>query len=830
MRLLKRMAVATVAVFAGCGGDTTHPPVPALAAISVALSPSTITADQSAIAAASGTDQFGAAFSAGSVSWTSSNPSVATVSAGGFITAVAAGTTNISATVGAIIGSATLTVNVVPVARVAVTPTGIRLAVGATQQMAAALFDARGNTLTGRTVAWTSSDPTKATVSPTGLVTAIANGTVAINASSEGQTGAASISIGPEPVGSVTITPPSATIVLGATATFSATAVGLSGTVLSGRAFVWTSSNPSVASISASNNTATATGVTPGSATITATSEGVSGSAVVTVTPPPPACPRESALHLTVGEIRTLSADQIASTCLGGDAFSSEYVLIPFNASPFVDNVARIQITGTNTTAIPSSTVASAVRGRANSALVSTTGIVRPRGPSIAAGEMAFKNRERAELAPRLASIRARGRGPGLSRRQMLSGIPTALTAGALYGLNSDIANACGPKQTHGARVVAVLPHTIVFSDTLSPAGGYTDAELVAFGTAFDTLGFPLDTLNFGAPTDIDGNGRIGIFFTPGVNVIPAPVGAIVAGLFATRDMLSTTGTDACAGSNEGEMFYMPVPDPAKTINGSYADKAFIANTVAGVLVHEFQHLINTGRRLYVNNSPVAESVWLNEGLSHIAEELLYYRVSGNAPRSNIGAALIRSTPNQTAAYRAYMSDQNIQRLGAYLTATEVNSPYSDFDGLETRGAIWELLRYAADRKGGLEAANWRALVNSKTSGQANFTAVFGSITDVVHDWTIAQFTDDAGLSAAPQFTFPSWNYRSVFPFDENWGAWPLAMRSLTGGATANEIIVGGGASYLRFRVNTSVVASVTSTSFGSAVPPTVTYTLIRTQ
>ena len=105
--------------------------------------------------------------------------------------------------------------------------------------------------------------------------------------------------------------------------------------------------------------------------------------------------------------------------------------------------------------------------------------------------------------------------------------------------------------------------------------------------------------------------------------------------------------TDCVTASNEGEMFYMPVPDPNKTINANYADKAILASGNLAVLVHEFQHLINAGRRIYVNNASSFEEVWLNEGLSHIAEELLYYRISGNSPRSNIdlGAASIQPGP-----------------------------------------------------------------------------------------------------------------------------------------------------------------------------------------
>ena len=109
--------------------------------------------------------------------------------------------------------------------------------------------------------------------------------------------------------------------------------------------------------------------------------------------------------------------------------------------------------------------------------------------------------------------------------------------------------------------------------DTLSPAGGFTDAELTSFGATFDSLAYAIDTLNFGKETDIDENGRVVILFTPGINSIPSPPGSFVGGLFSARDLFSGAVGDGCEASNEGEMFYMPVPDPNSTINGNYTDK-----------------------------------------------------------------------------------------------------------------------------------------------------------------------------------------------------------------------------------------------------------------
>ena len=69
----------------------------------------------------------------------------------------------------------------------------------------------------------------------------------------------------------------------------------------------------------------------------------------------------------------------------------------------------------------------------------------------------------------------------------------------------------------------------------------------------------------------------------------------------------------------------MLAPDPLAQF-GDQRKKSDVVNNTTGTLAHEYQHLINAGRRLYVNNAEFFETVWLNEGLSHIAEELLYYK------------------------------------------------------------------------------------------------------------------------------------------------------------------------------------------------------------
>ena len=691
--------------------------------------------------------------------------------------------------------------------------------VGKTASATATGVDQFGASIATGTVAWSTSDGAVASVDGNGLVMGVAVGQTQVIATAGGKTAQAPVGVTLVPVATIDVAPVTATVLVGANQQLTATLRDAASNVLTGRPVTWGSSNASRASVDQSGMV---TAVAAGVATISATSEGRSGAAQITVNVPAPVCNSGNALQLAVGGIQALTAPEKAWLCLGGGATDTEYALIPFNATGVAASAIALQITGTNTAAIVPGSLMSRQLGRTN--VLAT----RKKSPK-KSFEWSFRERERRDLASVIRSARAQRRAapaPTNLGPSFLTGIPANPVVGSIVQINANLTgNTCtAPKQLHSAEVVAVLPNTIILSDVASPAGGYTNAEMIAFAQGFDTLAYPLAVQNFGAPSDIDADGRIAVLFTPAVNVIPAPPGAMIGGLFAGRDLVPVS---TCVASNEGEMFYMPVPDPNQTLNGNYDDKAFLAKGVLSVLIHEFQHLINAGRRMYVNNASGFEEVWLNEGLSHIAEELLYYRVSGNTPGSNIDLAFINSTQAQYDAANTY-AIENFWRLLSYWEAPETNSPFGQTDGLEMRGAIWQLLRYSADRKGGAHQSTWFSLVNSTTAGQPNFNAVFGDIVAQSRDWAVAQFTDDASLGVAANYTHPSWNYRSLIPA-LNGGVSPLLTRVLAT-QPVNVTLNGGGAAYLRFRVLANASATLGATSSGQAVPSAVDFILVRTQ
>ena len=138
------------------------------------------------------------------ITWLSDNPSVATVSDAGLVTARAVGVAHVSAE-GAIYPGVTtvlVTASRAPVDSVALTPDSTAIPLGpfgGTVRLAAVLRDAAGNIISFRQVQWSTSDPTIATVAAASggraLVTALATGTVTITGTSEGQRGTAAITV-----------------------------------------------------------------------------------------------------------------------------------------------------------------------------------------------------------------------------------------------------------------------------------------------------------------------------------------------------------------------------------------------------------------------------------------------------------------------------------------------------------------------------------------------------------------------------------------------------------------------------------------------------------
>lgn len=170
---------------AACGGDggSTAPNADGVSSVTVAPSTLALQVGQSQDFVATPVNASGAAVSGRTVTWTVSDQQRGNITTAGRFTAATAGTVTVSATVDGKVGQATVTITSAPVATtVTVTPSTVSLTPGATQQLSASVLDQNSNVMNGQGITWSTSASAVATVSSTGLVTAVAAGTASITA------------------------------------------------------------------------------------------------------------------------------------------------------------------------------------------------------------------------------------------------------------------------------------------------------------------------------------------------------------------------------------------------------------------------------------------------------------------------------------------------------------------------------------------------------------------------------------------------------------------------------------------------------------------------
>jgi hypothetical protein len=400
--------------------------------------------------------------------------------------------------------------------------------------------------------------------------------------------------------------------------------------------------------------------------------------------------------------------------------------------------------------------------------------------------------------------------GPKLSMAQSASTSPDSL-----HDFQVLTSTAGGQFVTTQARLRYEGLRVYIYEDT-GVYNSFSDSAYNAFGKQFDDVLYPIDTAAFGSPSDQDSNGHIILLLTQQVNKLtPAAdcqTKGFVAGYFYGYDL--STG----ANSNRGEIFYSVAPDPSGVYSCAHTTTD-ISRLTPATFIHEFQHMISYNQHVLVNNSP-SEVTWLNEGLSHIAEELggRYYEAKYPAP-------LGRTNPNQLFpdSAQAFVPPQ-FRNAYAYLLAPTKQSvtTFSGLGTLEERGAAWLFLRWLGDQKG---EGIYRQLVQTNRTGIDNvadkaaesFPALFG-------DFGIATYADSVDgvprSSIPARYRFSSRNTRQIFarlfPFQSN----PITPSALACNTSVNGSMLQGTSSYLLLGATTGCSSAELklSASNGSAL------------
>jgi len=316
-RPLTTLTLAGAFVLVGCDDSPTDPPLdPQPSAVDVSAEASTLTyigAETSLSAVVR--DDTGAPIDGATVTWSSSDAGVVSVSTEGQATAVSSGTATITATSGSASGTTTLSVVQEPDS-IAVSEEEILLVeIGATEQLEVTLLDAGGAPIEDAEITWSSSDEAVATVSEDGVVTAVGSGTATVTAESGDHS--ATVEVQVQPATSIQMDPADLSLTsIGATGTVTATLRDAEGAEIPGIPLTWSSSDEDVVTVDA-DGTVEAIGV--GTATISAGIGSIEGTTTVTVSQ------QADAIELTPAEVTLVTAGATAQlTAVVTDAGGTE--------------------------------------------------------------------------------------------------------------------------------------------------------------------------------------------------------------------------------------------------------------------------------------------------------------------------------------------------------------------------------------------------------------------------------------------------------------------------------------------------------------------------
>ncbi|HEX6059733.1 MAG TPA: hypothetical protein VFZ11_12040 [Gemmatimonadaceae bacterium] len=510
-----------------------------------------------------------------------------------------------------------------------------------------------------------------------------------------------------------------------------------------------------------------------------------------------------SVLSMSVGDVETVSSPaDLACLRIQGSAEASRYLFVPANVTDRQDVRVSATFKASESEAASATQLAMSLGG------VPLVGADRPARRSMSIDDRIRAFERTAEFRRGLENRRLRPTSRGARFSVSAAVAPTVGSTKTIRvpNFDDDTPTLCDNPISIITTVKAVGENSVILVDDNAPANGLSDADYTEIAAEFDTLIFPVDTTYFGVPSDLDVDERIYILYTPEVNKLSEPnSGSYVGGFFFSGDLFDAQD---CAQSNETEIFYLLAADPGPNpLYGNKFEADFIRVSTRGTIAHEFQHMINIGVKIAAPFLAYDETAWLNEGLSHFAEELVGRRALNRGVLDELTWAQVYADRN---TYIAFFY-QNFARFEDYLLSPGSSSPTSEkaAEALSYRGAAWAFVRHLADhRSGGDVDAFTRALVLSPDTGIANTESRTGvSFEEQIRGWLIANAADDRGVpNLAPVYEYASWRLidaMECFASDNpsvSCTSYPLKVTSLGSVPTTGSrlsILSGSGAYYL---------------------------------
>lgn len=276
---------------------------------------------------------------------------------------------------------------------------------------------------------------------------------------------------------------------------------------------------------------------------------------------------------------------------------------------------------------------------------------------------------------------------------------------------------------TVSAEARCVESKVIFYVDTRVTDANLSDSDISKLCGEFnETLTKEFEI--FGEPSDVNGDGHVAVLMTPQVNMLGAMGGGIITGFFFANDLY------AGSNSNNREIVYTLVPDATGTWGVTIPKSFAMDNLLPAVLPHEMQHAISYNQHVLVNKGR-AEENWLNEGLSHLAEDLLGF------------------------------GQENPSRVEVYLNDTESYGPITTGSpGLAERGAIFLLLRYLYEQADNGEQFIWN-MAHTSLTGTSNIESAFAGrsedfnqMSEFLLRWSATMIMSSFNISSDPKYSY----------------------------------------------------------------------------
>ncbi len=399
--------------------------------------------------------------------------------------------------------------------------------------------------------------------------------------------------------------------------------------------------------------------------------------------------------------------------------------------------------------------------------------------------------------------------------------IAAALSPPALLSVRSFhvLANFTGKQlvsQRIAARLIYAGENVLVYEDTLAPPGGFTWTQVNKLGQYFDQYLYPIDTVAFGPPTDIDNNGRAIVLMSPVVNADTPRATCLsqgyITGFFNPEDFNGAADT----ASNHGEVFYTVAPDPQGRFSCPHS-ATDIASQVPATFLHEMQHLISYSQHVVAHGGAAAPG-WLDEGLSIVAEELGSIPYEQECPPPSC-----RTHPNQLFpdSSQAFVLDFAYDSYDYALAPDTASLTLHADSGVafSWRGGDWALMRWLGDQMG---SGFYRKLEQGPSDGVADIEAATGqSFPTLFANFGLALYTDS--LPGLPRTVAPAQDRFVTRNMRELWTRWgspdvpqpfPLVLHAITSDTALVAMHPGAMAFY---RLNTPVGVSTVTVTFSGA-------------